>query len=623
MKLATEKLKQLDNPTLTFDERAEIRCQVAADLIHAGRYEAAIVALGDLWRGVGQRPPTEGFKVFTAGEVLLQVGVLAGWIGSARNLGGSQEAAKDLISEALRLFQSINYLVKVAEAQYEFAMPYWRLGAFDEARVVLINALSIVGDKNDELKAKIHIRRALIETWACRHHDALAVLKEAEPFFMNLTDAFKGRWHGQMGSVLRHLAVAGGRADYLDRAIIEYTAAIFHYEKARHERYCAVNLNNLAMLLYRVGRYQEAHENLDRAVAIFSGLKDAGNLAQVNETRARVLVAERCYAKAERIIDSSVQVFERGGEQSCLADALTIQATVLARLGQHERSVAIFRRAMRVAAEAGALEKAGQAALSLIEEHGNQHLSKTELYELLSRADEFLKNTQDLEDIKRLRACAHIVARKLLGVRLSDPDFSLNDVIHAYEAEFIEEALEKSKGSVTHAAKLLGLKHHASLAILLRTRHKQLLDRRTPAVPRKRSFIPHKRRPSKKPSRPITILHVESDTVTAEATKEMLERLGWRIVTHANATTALEKIRSKIHYDFLLFDSELPDMNGIDLLCRTRQFSHRQRTPIIITSAHDCEREAWGAGAAAFLRKPQAMASLAATIKRLLTARPK
>jgi hypothetical protein len=71
MTLADERLKELDNPSLTTDERTSIRCRVAADLIHAGRYEAAREALGDLWRGAGERPNIEGLGKRAAAEVLL------------------------------------------------------------------------------------------------------------------------------------------------------------------------------------------------------------------------------------------------------------------------------------------------------------------------------------------------------------------------------------------------------------------------------------------------------------------------------------------------------------------------------------------------------------------------
>ncbi len=73
------------------------------------------------------------------------------------------------------------------------------------------------------------------------------------------------------------------------RAIIEFTAAIYHCEEAGHERYCATSLNNLAMLLYQLERYSEAHEHLDRAHIFLQKIKDVGLLAQVEETRARSL----------------------------------------------------------------------------------------------------------------------------------------------------------------------------------------------------------------------------------------------------------------------------------------------------------------------------------------------
>jgi len=69
MNLADDRLKELDSPSLTADGRALIRCHVAAELIHKGQYEAAREALGELWRGVGERPNVEGLSEPTAAEV--------------------------------------------------------------------------------------------------------------------------------------------------------------------------------------------------------------------------------------------------------------------------------------------------------------------------------------------------------------------------------------------------------------------------------------------------------------------------------------------------------------------------------------------------------------------------
>lgn len=488
MNLADERLKELDNPSLTADERSLLRCRVAADFIHKGQYEAAREALGELWPGVGQRPEVNKLPPVTAAEVLLQCGTLTGWLGSVRSVEESQERAKDLLFEALRKFKSQGKPSKASETQYELGICYWRLGANDEARLIMREALKPLTDADVELKAKILIRRTLVEISENRYSDALNILKEAESVFGSASDALKGRWHGQKGLILRRLATAEGRADYADRAIIEFTAAIYHYEQARHERYCALNLNNLAMLLYKLGRYDEAHEHLDRAQLIFTKLKDPGNLAQVDETRARVLVAENKYRDAERIIIDVIKTFEKGGEVALLADALTVQGVIWARLGIVESSITILHRAIRIAQDSGALVSAGQAALTMIEEHGARWLQESELGQIYHRADQLLQGTQDAEDIARLRMCARIVIKRLSGLRLHDKNFSLYGAVHELEARLIEQALEEAGGSVVRAARLLGLKHQ-TFTSMLHSRHQKLVPKRTPRGKRLRSII--------------------------------------------------------------------------------------------------------------------------------------
>jgi tetratricopeptide (TPR) repeat protein len=489
MNLADERLKKLDNPSLTDNERALLRCHVAADLIHAGQYEAAREALSELWRGIGERPDVKRLPPVTVAEVLLQCGTLTGLLGHARHVAGAQEKAQDLLTEAARKFQSQGKYQKASETQSELGACYWRLGAHDDARVLMREALKPLKDVDVELKAKIHIRRTLVEISENRYHEALSILKEAEPVFKSANDALKGRWHGQMALVLIRLAIMEGNTDYTDRAIIEFTAAIHHYEQAGHERYCALNINNLAMTLYKLGRYADAHEHLDRAQLIFTKLKDSGNLAQVDETRARVLIAEQRYREANRVMAGVIQTLEKGGESALLADALTVQGVVWARLGIVDSSVNILRQAMRAAQDYGALSSAGQAALTLIEEHGaTWRLPETELVKVYARADELLKDTQDAEDITRLRACARVVIKRLAGMQLHDKNFSFYSAVQEMEARLIEQALELEGGSVTRAAKRLGLKRQ-SLAHMLRARHKKLQTKRTPSTPRKRSII--------------------------------------------------------------------------------------------------------------------------------------
>jgi tetratricopeptide (TPR) repeat protein len=488
MNLTDERLKELDNPLLTEDERVLLRCRIASDLTHKGQHDAAREALGELWRGIGERPNVEGLGEGTAAEVLLQVGALSGWLGASRQVAGVQAAAKDLISESAALFESLGQTSRAALARSDLALCYWREGAYDEARILYVRAFDELEDT--EQKAKVLLRRLTVEYSAKRYDDALVLLKQYSHIFdESVSHVLRGSFHNHLALVLRHLGSVEGRAEYFDRAIIEYTAAIYHYEQARHERYLATNENNLAFLLYKLGRYRDAHKHLDRAQAILTRLKDAGMLAQVDETRARALVAEKRYREADRTLAGVLKTLERGDESALLADAFTVQGVVWARLRAYDSSLNILRRAADVAEGVGALANAGQAVLTLIEEHGaSKRLTPSEVYDAYLRANRLLKGTQDSEDLDRLRACALIVMRRLSDPTIHEKNFSLYGSLQDLEAKLIGQALDAAGGSVTKAARILGLSHQ-TLNSMLKGRHERLLDKRTPVKKRLRSII--------------------------------------------------------------------------------------------------------------------------------------
>ena len=491
-------LGQLEDANLSRDEQTRLRCQAAAELERRGQYEAAREALGDLWRGVGQRPALEGLSPLTAAEVLLRAGTLSGWFGSARQIEDGQDTAKDLISESISRFRAIGDTIRAAVAQSELGFCYKRAGAYDEARVVYQEALDGLGEGGpQDLRAEVLKRLAVVELHSGRYNDALRVLTDAADLFAGSDDALKGKFHNDLACVLTCLSRAERRMDYADRAIIEYTAAAHHFELAGHTSYCARAENNLGFLLYTIGQYDEAHEHLSRARRLFVSERDEGGVAQVDETRARALLAEGRAREAARVIRESVRTLEKGGEQAMLAEALITQGRVLAGLGRSVESQNVLRRAADLAEQAGAVEDAGRALLTLIEEHADR-IDEHDLLETYSRADGLLKGTQDAETTARLRGCAaRVVSARLPATPTqrdrSRPDFwanfNLTERVRAYEAQYISRALTEAHGSVTHAARLLGLNHHTKLAAILTGRHKDLMHLRTPPEKRRRSII--------------------------------------------------------------------------------------------------------------------------------------
>jgi tetratricopeptide (TPR) repeat protein len=354
----------------------------------------------------------------------------------------------------------------------------------------VLESTSALIEENTPLKAKTVLCFAVVETSAGRHGDALRLLTESAPLFGgSVSHSLRGIFHNELAIALYFLGKAERRTDYMDRAILEYTAATFHFERARHERYAARIENNLGFLLYKLGRYRDAHAHLDRAQSIFTRLRDAVSLAQVDETRARLLVAERRYRDADRALAGTLKTLEKCDASALLADALAVQGVVWARLWANEASINILRRAAEVAEAVGAQTSAGQAMLTLIEEHGaSKRLMPSEVYEAYLRADRLLRETQDAEDVERLRACALIVMRRLAQTPIHERGFSLYGAVHELEAKLIGQALEESGGNITRAARLLGLSHQTLISIL-ETRHKALAGKRKPAQKRLKSII--------------------------------------------------------------------------------------------------------------------------------------
>ena len=614
-------------------DRAKLSCRLAKQLEKAGEYEAACEALAEFWPDRDEQPRLEGLDEVTKAEIFLRAGALAGCLGSADQTEGSQERAKNLITRSVEIFEQLGESARIADARGDLALCYWREGSYDEARVHLANALICLGDQDIELKAVLLIRSGIVEIWAQRLSEGLRFYNEAAPL-LEQTDnhALKGAFHNEFALLFRRLSV--GNKDLVDRALIEYAAASFHFEQAGHRRYQAVVDLNLGFLFFTVARFADAHEHLHNAGILFLEIDDHVHLAQVNDTRARTLLAEGRTVEAERFARQAVKTLEKGGEQALLAEALTTHGTALARLGNYSRSKALLERAIDVAGTAGDLEGAGRAKLSIIEELGEQ-TSARELASIYESAVDLLEQSQDPSAKKRLVSGARAVIDALTTAE-DDQDsetkehswegFSFRQEVVKIERALIERALRDTGGSVTKASRLLGFKHHQSLIALINTRHKNLLNTRSAIRKRRHHIFSKPRRIPRKvvkpnPERPpsqISILHVEDNKLIAKLVDDMCAPEDWRVELSVDGDSALRKLTGNDHYDLLVVDNDLPGLSGLELVQRARKMTHHRRTPIVMLSGSDCETEAWGAGVDAFLKKPEQIKDLASTIARLL-----
>jgi CheY-like chemotaxis protein len=628
MNSTTGFLHRINDPTLSPNERAQLRCQFARQLELGWHFEAAREAMGDLWQRVGERPVLEGLDQATSAEVLLRAGSLTGWIGSSRQIEGAQETAKDLITESITIFEELNRPTKRSEAQIELAYCYWREGRFDNARVSLQEALARAIDLDPETRALGILRSGIVEQSTKRLHDALKLYVDNFALFDQLeSDALKGKFHHEFAIILRDLGGAEQRQDYIDRSLVEFTAASIYFEQAKLARHQACVENNLGMLYGSIGKFADAHEHFDRAQALFTRLNDRLHSAQVDDSRARVMIAEGEFVKAERLVSRAVRILEGGDEKWLLAETLTTQGIVLGVLDKYEQAHSVLDRAVNLAEQAEDPESAGLGLVTLVEQLGHR-LTNEQLCQALDRASTFLENSRDLTTVRRLeKAKGH--ALFLTSAHPGRPNWStfvLDEVLQRNECQYVQLALQDADGSVTKAADLLGVRSHRTVNSILHRRCRHLLNLRKPIKKRRRRIIIADAGSTNAPkestaAKPAKILHVEDDKTVAGIVKEMLEDQGWQVETCGEGNAALEKIRGQEDYDLLLVDFDLPGVNGLEIITHARELDHRCGTPMVVLAGSPVEAGAREAGADVFLRKPEDVGLVVETINRLLEER--
>ena len=476
-------------PRLSINEEALQACQKALELKDKGDYANAQKAMRHFWKRIGQRPDTGGLQPPVAAEVLLCVGILSCWIGGTDQNRKAQETAKNLITESITYFESVADTKKVAAARSELAFCYWYEGSLDEARIMFAEALQKLTVQGNT-RARALFGSALVEWSASRYKDALTILRDNAQLFAKINNhAHKAAYHNLIAMLLREFAKSESNNDYLRQAVDEYQQADHHLKLVRNVQFRANIKNNLGNVFCQLRRFKDAHKYLNEARRLALSVRDKVLAAQFDDSRALAFIAENRFEKAESVARGAVSALRKTDRKYLLADALITHGMALARMSQTERAQFAFQKAIEVANEVGASNRAGLAALTLLEEV--EDLSRKDLEAAFIKARRWLADSQSRDVLVRVNKAAEKVVLAL-GAELSDEgateillttQIELQEEVLKYERELIRRALAKVNGRVTRAASLLGLSHQG-LAYVIRSRHPELLKERSPIYPR-------------------------------------------------------------------------------------------------------------------------------------------
>ncbi len=119
------------------------------------------------------------------------------------------------------------------------------------------------------------------------------------------------------------------------------------------------------------------------------------------------------------------------------------------------------------------------------------------------------------------------------------------------------------------------------------------------------------------------VLLVEDEENIVEAMRFLLSREGWTVETHADGTTAVERIEAQ-DPDLLVLDYMLPGRSGIEILTDLRAQPKFADLPILMLTARGQMRDreqAEKAGVSRFMTKPFSNTEVLNAVRDLMRAK--
>ena len=316
----------------------------------------------------------EAYKVIEKYDDPRQVAILSprararvklrlGWVNSF--LRNNPKAIAGL-NEAKRLFLELADDLGMSETHYALGRTYIEINEFRIARDHLVAAASFQKTALDrELLAQIYRRLGMVDfsegAFASSKENYLKALELAEG---STNTNLIGGVLLDLGTILIHGFPGENEesARYLERGI-EYL------ERGGHKDYLALAYNNLGDNLRHSGSWDEAIENLHKAISVSKQYAKPSHEATGRITLAEVLAARGQYAEAEEHLKTVLELIEVIGDKWLESNALRILATVYRGTGRVDLALKTLRDTMQLSTSIGDLHGVTLAMVGLAEFH--------------------------------------------------------------------------------------------------------------------------------------------------------------------------------------------------------------------------------------------------------------
>ena len=101
------------------------------------------------------------------------------------------------------------------------------------------------------------------------------------------------------------------------------------------------------------------------------------------------------------------------------------------------------------------------------------------------------------------------------------------------------------------------------------------------------------------------ILIVDDQAANVQLLEKMLRIVGYRCITSTMDPRTVSTLHRDNHYDLILLDLEMPEMNGFQVMEGLKEIETEGHAPILVISAHSIHKK-WAllSGATDFISKP-------------------
>jgi len=271
------------------------------------------------------------------GEILRLCGFYLGYYGHLMSARDYQERGKDLLTQAIDLFESEELEEEAACARLNLAWRYLQQGAHAEAGAIIDYTKEQFGRRRT---SPVFLRLKLFECVAAsaagEFEEALGTIGSVSDAIEKCNDAgIRAQYHIEAG--------------YVNTEIGEYSSALEHYREAErfagilaNERFRAIILGNIAFVLLKQRRFARSLKRIEAAIELNRSRGHKGFLAHNFDTKAQVLCSQGEYGRALLAIDQSLEYFKEGDDCAGLCEALFNKIRILFKLQETEEALILF-----------------------------------------------------------------------------------------------------------------------------------------------------------------------------------------------------------------------------------------------------------------------------------------